>query len=329
MRRPFCWPLLILLTIPAYALDQDATTPDQKAVAAAPGRVEGSEEPIAIGAAMTGIIEFIAHQGDVISKGDVLAQIECGDKKARLAAQTAEYSAANAVHRKLVNGPRPEEIKIAEAEVALANARLEEAKVRATRSSTLLVRAAGSQATRDIDTRDVNMAGAQLESAKFRLQLLRAGTREEEIAEAESKVLAAKNMVAEAAAELAKCEVRSPIDGIVLHKEVSVGELVSIYYPKPLLTLSGVDKYRVRAEVDEQDVAKIRLGERAVVVNNSSGERLQGKVTEIAPVMGRKKILTSDPADKSDRDVMEVVVDLNEKPKNLPIGLRVSVIFLR
>jgi hypothetical protein len=38
--------------------------------------------------------------------------------------------------------------------------------------------------------------------------------------------------------------------------------------------------------------------------------------------------LTSDPADKSDRDVMEVIIDLESKPEYLPIGLRVSVIFL-
>jgi hypothetical protein len=44
--------------------------------------------------------------------------------------------------------------------------------------------------------------------------------------------------------------------------------------------------------------------------------------------MGRRQILTSDPADKSDRDVMEVVVDLKNRPDGLPIGLRVSVLFL-
>jgi hypothetical protein len=44
--------------------------------------------------------------------------------------------------------------------------------------------------------------------------------------------------------------------------------------------------------------------------------------------MGRRQILTSDPADKSDRDVMEGIIDLESKPEYLPIGLRVSVIFL-
>ncbi len=41
-----------------------------------------------------------------------------------------------------------------------------------------------------------------------------------------------------------------------------------------------------------------------------------------------RQVPTSDPADKSDRDVMEVVIDLDGKHEHLPIGLRVSVLFL-
>jgi HlyD family secretion protein len=322
---------LILVAIPAQALDigpNNAT--DQKAVAGAPGRIEGSEEPVAIGASITGIVEKVAvHQGDLVSKGDLLVRMDCKDIKAQVAMRIAEYTAAKAIYRKLVNGPRPEEIKIAEADLELAKARVAEARARKARSSTLLNSAAGNRATADVDERDVGIAEAQLESARLRLQLLKAGTREEDLAEAEAKMISAGHTVDATMAELAKYEVRSPINGIVLRKEVSEGELVSVFYPKPLLMLSEIGKYRVRAEVDEHDIAKIKLGQSAVIVVNALGQKqLRGHVAKIALVMGRRKILTSDPADKSDRDVMEVIVDLDEKPENLPIGLRVSVIFL-
>ena len=49
-------------------------------------------------------------------------------------------------------------------------------------------------------------------------------------------------------------------------------------------------------------------------------------MTKIAPVMGRRQILTADPADKSDRDVVEVMIALRT-PESVPIGLRVSVLF--
>lgn len=266
--------MLILVGIPAHALDvgQNAAI-DRKLVAGAPGRIEGSEEPISIGASITGIVEEVAvHQGDLVSKGDLLVRIDCSDIKAQLAARTAEYTAAKALYRKLVNGPRPEEIKIAEADLELAKARLAEARARKTRSFTLLNSNAGNRATADVDDRDVGMAEAQLESARLRLQLLKVGTREEDLAEAEAKMSAAGHTVDATMAELAKYEVRSPINGIVLRKEVSEGELVSVFYPKPLLTLSEIGKYRVKAEVDEHDIAKLKLGQRAVIAVNALGQ---------------------------------------------------------
>jgi HlyD family secretion protein len=93
-------------------------------------------------------------------------------------------------------------------------------------------------------------------------------------------------------------------------QHVSEGELISLFYPRPLITISEVRSYRVRAEVDEQDVPRIKPGQSVeIAVNALDRNRLRGRVASIAPVMGRRQILTSDPADKSDRDVIEVIVD--------------------
>jgi HlyD family secretion protein len=323
--------MLAMATTPAPAQDSgEGAAARHKVVAAAPGRIEGSQEPVSVGASITGIVEKVTvRQGDPVSAGDLLVRIACHDLEAQLAARDAEHDAAEAFYRKLVNGARPEDIDIAQAELKLAEARLLEAQTRMTRSVTLFDRNAVSQATRDIDERDVRVATAQVEVARLRLRLLKAGTREEEVAEAKAKKIAAKHSVDATKAELAKCEVRSPVAGIVLRKPVSEGELVSLFYPRPLVTISEIRKYRVRAEVDEHDVPRIRPGQDVeIVVNASSPDRLRGRVSRIAPAMGRRQILTSDPADKSDRDVMEVTVDLQSKPEYLPIGLRVSVIFL-
>jgi HlyD family secretion protein len=322
--------MLLAAAIPAQAqgAGQDAETP-RKVVAAAPGRIEGSQAAISVGASITGIVEkIVVRQGDAVSAGDLLLRIRCDDTKAQLAVRINEHDAAVALHRKLVNGSRPEDIDIAEADLQLAQARVEEAKTRIARSSVLLDRSVGTEATRDADRRDYLMAMAQLESARLRLRLLKAGTREEEIAEAKSKMLAAQSLVDLTKAELAKCAVRSPITGVVLRKLVSEGELVSLFYPKPLFIVSD-QMYRVRAEVDEQDVGRIKVGQKVeVVFNSNDGKRLSGRVAGMTPTMGRRQILTSDPADKSDRDVMEVIIDLDQRPKDLPIGLRVSAVFL-
>jgi HlyD family secretion protein len=323
--------LLFGATAPASAqTGGESVGARRKVVAAAPGRVEGSADAVMVGASIGGIIDKVTvRQGDMVKAGQLLVRIVCRDLEAQLAARTAEHGAAEAFHRKLVNGPRPEDIDIAQADLRLAEARLAEAEIRVTRSSRLHDRAAVSQAIRDTDERDARMAAAQLEAARVRLQLLKAGTREEELAEAKARMLAARHAIEVTKSELAKCEVKSPVDGIVLRKHVSEGEAISIFVPRPLISVSEIRNYRVRAEVDEHDVPRVKMGQAVeVVVNSSDQNRIRGRVESLAPVMGRRQILTSDPADKSDRDVMEVVVELDGNPLNLPIGLRVSVIFL-
>jgi hypothetical protein len=44
--------------------------------------------------------------------------------------------------------------------------------------------------------------------------------------------------------------------------------------------------------------------------------------------MGHKSVVTGDPAQKADRDILEVIADLNQQVNALPIGLRVTVQFV-
>ena len=50
---------------------------------------------------------------------------------------------------------------------------------------------------------------------------------------------------------------------------------------------------------------------------------------EIASAMGRKKIVSGDPAEKTDHDVLESVILLDAEGRALPVGVRVVVQFLR
>jgi len=311
---------------PAFA-DNEASR--SKIVAAAPGRIEGSSDMISIGASVTGTVERVeVRQGDHVYAGQPLVRILCDDQKARFAQRVAERQATDAYYRKLVNGARKEEREIAQDELTLSEARLAEAQARLNRSTALTQTNSVSVSVRDVDDRDARVARAQREVAQMRVALIQAGTREEELAEAKARDVAAGQAIDVAKAELEKCEVKSPVTGVVLRKNVSEGELVSLFYPKPLLIVSETQSYRIRAEVDENDVANIKLGQSAdVIVFAKNQLRLRGKVSRIAPVMGRRQILTADPADKSDRDVIEVFLALETKPDRVPIGLRVSVLF--
>ena len=97
-------------------------------------------------------------------------------------------------------------------------------------------------------------------------------------------MLAARHQIEVRKSELSKCDVKSPVAGIVLRKHVSEGELVSLFYPKPLVTISEIRKYRVRAEVDEHDVPRVRQGQHVeIVVNASDRNRLRDALRALLP----------------------------------------------
>ena len=86
---------------------------------------------------------------------------------------------------------------------------------------------------------------------------------------------------------------------------------------------------RVRAEVDEQDVAKIKLGQKAFVRSNAYPNReFEGKVTELAPSLGLPRMGSRGARRTTDVEVMEVLIDLDSSAPLLP-GMRVDAFFMR
>jgi len=96
-----------------------------------------------------------------------------------------------------------------------------------------------------------------------------------------------------------------------------------------LFSLADTSSRHIKAEIDERDVDKVSLGQKVVIQADAlDGKRLNGSVARISAMMGRKSISTGDPSDKSDRDILEAVIDLKDSTQQLPIGLRVTVQFL-
>ncbi len=110
---------------------------------------------------------------------------------------------------------------------------------------------------------------------------------------------------------------------------MKAGETVSTVFPRPIVTMANTSELRVRAEVDERDIGRVSLGQRVKVLSDAFPDKtIEGRVSRIEELMGRKKVRTGDPGEKSDRDVLEVLIDLQGKEKALVIGLRVTVQFL-
>jgi HlyD family secretion protein len=151
--------------------------------------------------------------------------------------------------------------------------------------------------------------------------------RPEDVSRARADVDMALSTVAEAESALAKTMIRSPIDGVVLRTHVRAGETVAPSPELPLVTVADMSTLRVRAEVDEADIGRVFVGQRAWVTAPAYGEqRVFGRVVSVAPIVGRKKLTRDEPTERIDTKVLEVLVEL-EPDQQLPIGLRVDTFF--
>jgi len=130
-----------------------------------------------------------------------------------------------------------------------------------------------------------------------------------------------------AEAALQKTRIRAPIDGTVLQVDARKGELALPSSEPPLLVLGDVSDLRVRAEVDEQYLGRLRVGQRVTVRAGAfRGRDFAGKIAAISGMVGPSRINARGARKFSDVDVLEVVVDL-PNPGPLVVGEQVDVYF--
>ena len=163
-----------------------------------------------------------------------------------------------------------------------------------------------------------------------RAGVVTADAREDDRERAKAAIDLARAQVNEARAFLAKTEIRAPHAGIVTLRHKQVGEMVSPEAGQSLIvTFADTSRLRVRTDVDETDVARLAVGQRAWVRADAFGsQRFAGRVIRIGATLGRKNIRTDEPVEKTDTKVLETLVELDEGVK-LPLGLRVDVFIQR
>lgn len=299
-------------------------------VLAAPGRVEGRSEVIEVGAGADGVLtEVRVSEGQQVAAGEVLATVACNDLEAKRLAALAAVESARQARERLLRGSRDEERRIAAAEVASAEAVLKEAKSNYRRYSNLLETGDVARAEWEKARREMEVAEAALRAAKDRLALVNAAALPEELARAEAEIRVAESHAQAIAALADKCVVRAPQAGRVLRVHLLPGETVSALTPRPIISLADLSRLRVRAEVDERELGRLHIGQAVTVHADAFPEReFAGRVASFGALMGRKQVRTGDPAEKSDRDVLEVLIDLDERDERLVVGLRTNVRFL-
>jgi HlyD family secretion protein len=117
---------------------------------------------------------------------------------------------------------------------------------------------------------------------------------EAEIAKCDAQVAQAKASLENAQEDLRNSTIISPIDGLVLSRDVNVGDAVSSILvlgsqATLIMTLGDVSEVYVQGKVDEADIGKVYLDQPArIVVESFKDKKFTGKVTKISP-LGKEK----------------------------------------
>lgn len=292
----------------------------------APGRVEGASDVIDLGFEQSGrIVALPVNEGDRVTRGQVVARIDDRLARVRVARAEAGLAAARARRDAAFGGSRVAEIRAAEADAEMARAQSRNEASERARGERLLGAKAISPAEADRLRSGAETATARTQAAEARLALVREGTRGELQRAARADVAATEAELEETRLLLAETEIFAPTDGVVLRRRAEVGEQVSLVPPTIVLTLANIDHLQLRAEIDEEDVARVAVGQSGFARADAYADRpFPGRVVRVMRELGRKAVLNDDPRARVDTRVLEVIFQFDRNPE-LPLGLRMEL----
>lgn len=299
-------------------------------IAAAPGRVEPRTGEIQITAGMLGrVSQVLVAVNDKVEAGEMMIRLDDDEVRARLVSAESEAGARRRERDSQPVAAGRDEVRRAEDAVYAAHRAVAAARFELDDAVTAKRKAAGG----DTEQR-LTEARKHLQDAQDRLQREEAALAAAQAkpglpvpTRLESTLTAARADVEVAESLLDKTRVRAPIDGTVLQLSAKSGELVAPSPERPLVVLGDLTVMRVKAELDERDVGKLKLGQKAFVRSDSfPGKEFEGHVSMLAPSLASQKLGSRGPRRPNDVEVLEVTIDLDGTVPLLP-GMRVDAFF--
>ena len=236
-----------------------------------------------------------------------LAELLAGSRVEEIAQAEASFQRAQTRLKELLAGSRSQEIATAEAEVRRARAeterlRLEEERARKlsnggfisdqeydlARTNYEVAKARQKEAEENLKLvkegprkEEIEQARAAAREAKERLILVKKGPRSETIDQARARVKQAVEALSLAETRLGYATLASPLTGIVLSKNVEPGEYVAP--GTPVVTVGDLEDVWLRAYINETDLGRVKVGQRARVVTDTyPGKAYEGQISFIA-----------------------------------------------
>jgi len=275
------------------------------------------------------IDEMPVDEGASVQAGETLARLDRQPFIDALTAAEARVAAAQAELDKRRSGSRPQEIAQAEAAVAVRMAEVARTRENYERRRALLASGTVTQAGFEAAEAEYRTAEAQLRAAEEALEMLRAGTRAEDIAVAEAQLAAAIAERDRARTSLDDATLRAPDAGTILTRAAEPGAIVQS--GATIFTLTINRPIRVRAYVAEPDLGRIAPGMTVFVTTDGNPNVYRGVVGFISPtaeftprtvqteqlrvdLVYRLRINITDPDDRL-RQGQPVTVRLEQSPE--------------
>jgi membrane fusion protein YbhG len=247
------------------------------------------------------------RKAEVQGAAAFLAQLVAGSRPEEIAQSEAIMRQNQARLDELLHGSRTQEIAAAQAAVTRTRADSERARLDYERYARLFEKVNVSAQQYDAAKAGFEMAQARqreaeeqlklvlegprqeqikqareaLVQAKERYALVRKGPRQEEIDQARARLEQTRQALAVAETQFGYATLTAPLPGVVLSKNVEPGEMVAA--GTPVITIGDLEKVWVRAYVNETDLGRVKVGQRATVTTDTyPGKQYTGHVSFIA-----------------------------------------------
>jgi HlyD family secretion protein len=236
----------------------------------------------------SGIVKkLLVDYGDRVKKGQLLAQLD----KVEIEAQVEQSKAA---------------LEAAEANLKSSQADSERAKVDAEGPDVPLLKRAYDRAVSMAKDGVVSTSALEDAQKNYEMALNKQNVSKAQVTVLKAKMAQSQAQVAQDQANLKQLEeqlsytdIISPIDGIVLSRDVQMGDAVSSILvlgssATLVMTLGDTSEVYVKGKVDESDIGKVYLGQRArIKVESFKDKTFDGKVTKISPMGVEKDNVTT------------------------------------
>ena len=244
-----------------------------------------SMQVIELASEVTGKIKKLyADEGQRVSKGMLIVDIDDSQQRAQLAQTEANLAQAKAALDKIKTGARPQELSQSEQSVFEAKSNHDLAQTNYKRVKNMYDQGVASKQELDSSENTLKITKSALSQAEQALSLTREGARKEDRVAAEATVDQMKALVDYNRVLLSKTKIVSPVDGVVTARYKQVGNMVTSGQITPILRIEQVNPIKAVLKVPQEDQFKIKMGQN-VFLKLEDGSSYEGAVSLVSPAV--------------------------------------------